>query len=37
MENIDRFFDSYDRLVPRWFADAAMAGVIVLLVTWIFF
>ncbi len=29
MENIDRFFEAYDRVIPNWFGDA-LALVIVL-------
>jgi hypothetical protein len=28
MENIDRFFEAYDRVIPNWFGDA-LAAVIV--------
>jgi len=37
MENIDRFFDSYDRILPGWFTDAAVTSGVVLLLAWVFF
>jgi hypothetical protein len=35
MQNIDRFFDTYDRILPAWFSDFAIAAVLVLSVFWI--
>jgi hypothetical protein len=37
MENIDRFFDTYDRLLPQWFADAAVTVVILTAVALVIF
>lgn len=35
MENIDRFFDAYERVLPRCFGDV-LAGIVVLsLLVWI--
>jgi hypothetical protein len=28
MENIDRFFEAYDRVLPSWFGDVLAAVVI---------
>lgn len=28
MENIDRFFEAYDRMLPRWFGDALAAAIL---------
>jgi hypothetical protein len=30
MENIDRFFETYDRLVPGWFTDVLVTAIIVI-------
>lgn len=35
MQNIDRFFDAYDRMLPRWFADAAITALLVLPLIWL--
>jgi hypothetical protein len=35
MENIDRFFDAYERVVPRCFGDVLAALVVVSLLAWI--
>lgn len=29
MENIDRFFEAYDRVIPTWFGDALAAVILV--------
>jgi hypothetical protein len=28
MENIDRFFEAYDRVIPNWFGDALAAAIV---------
>jgi hypothetical protein len=35
MKNIDHFFDTYDRMLPRWFSDALITAMIVLPLVWI--
>jgi hypothetical protein len=35
MENIDRFFDAYERVCPRCFGDVLAAVVVLSLVVWI--
>jgi hypothetical protein len=35
MENIDRFFDAYERIVPRCFGDVLAGMIVVGLLAWI--
>jgi hypothetical protein len=28
MDNLDKFFDSYDRMMPRWFGDFLAAALV---------
>lgn len=35
MENIDRFFDAYERLVPCWFGDAFVAVLVLTPILWL--
>jgi hypothetical protein len=35
MESLDRFFDAYDRVMPRNFCDILAALILVSLVIWI--
>ncbi len=35
MQNIDRFFDTYDRFLPSWFSDFAVAALIVIPLFWL--
>jgi hypothetical protein len=35
MQNIDRFFDTYDRVLPRWFADAVVTALLLLPIVWL--
>ncbi len=35
MESLDRFFDAYDRMLPRHFGDVMVAVVLFSLVSWI--
>ena len=28
MENLDRFFEAYDRILPRYFSEVAMAALL---------
>lgn len=35
MENIDRFFDVYERVLPRYFGDVLAAIVVVSLLAWV--
>ncbi len=36
MERIDRFFDVYERVLPPWFGDAAVAAVLLSLLAFFF-
>lgn len=29
MITLDRFFDAYDRVMPRWFGDVLVAAIII--------
>jgi len=37
MQNIDRFFDTYDRILPRWFSDALVTATLVFPLLWLVF
>ena len=35
MYTIDRFFETYDRILPRWFTDAAITALILAPIVWL--
>lgn len=35
MENIDRFFDTYERIVPRCFGDLLVAVITIGIFAWV--
>lgn len=36
MERLDRFFDVYERVLPSWFGDAAVAAVLFSILAFLF-
>ena len=35
MENLDKFFDTYGRVTPRWFGDAVTAVLVLGSILWL--
>jgi hypothetical protein len=35
MQKLDRFFDTYDRVLPRWFTDAVVTALLLLPIVWL--